>query len=295
MKGIIAVNRFGFSSQLYQAQRLKEELNKIGMEVSVVNDGALKYALENGSLKTRLDCDFCVFLDKDKYLSAALTKCGIRLFNSHEAIRVCDDKGETYIALSGKGLNLPDTCFAPLVYEANKDYGEVVDREIGEKLGFPVVVKESYGSMGTGVYLAEDKKQLAEISNRLALKPHIYQRYLSAKKGTDVRVIVIGGKAVAAMERHNADDFRSNLALGGTGKSVVLSEEFKSAAERAAKILNLDYCGVDLLYGDNGEPYICEVNSNAFFKGIEKITGVNVAEIYAWHIADKLVSGRLLP
>lgn len=288
MKGIIAVNRFGFASQTYQAQRLKEEFNKLGVETTVVNDGALKCSLENGKVKTLLDCDFCMFLDKDKYLSAALTACGIRLFNSHEAIRVCDDKGETYIALSGKGFNLPETYFAPLVYDEEKAYGVAVAEEIGEKLGFPVVVKESYGSMGTGVYLAENKEQLAEISGRLALKPHIYQRYLSAKKGTDVRVIVIGGKAVAAMERYNPDDFRSNLALGGTGKAAVLIEEFKDAAERAAKTLKLDYCGVDLLYGDRGEPYICEVNSNAFFKGTEKVTGVNVAEIYAKYVADKL-------
>ena len=154
------------------------------------------------------------------------------------------------------------------------------------RLGFPLVVKESYGSMGTGVMLAENATELEKISLETANKPHLYQQYLSARKGTDVRVIVIGGKVASAMERHNPCDFRSNLALGGTGKEIALSDEFAEAAERAAKILKLDYCGVDLLYGDSGEPYICEVNSNAFFKGSESVTHKNIAKLYAAHIIN---------
>ena len=60
------------------------------------------------------------------------------------------------------------------------------------------------------------------------------------------------------------------------------------AAELAASVLGLDYCGVDLLYGESGEPIVCEVNSNAFFEGLEGATGVNVAKLYAEHIVKEI-------
>ena len=90
----------------------------------------------------------------------------------------------------------------------------------------------------------------------------------------DVRVIVIGGVAVASMQRINENDFRSNVGQGGRCVKVELSPRFRQVAERCASILGLDYCGVDLLYGDDEEPIVCEVNSNAFIGGIESATGV---------------------
>ncbi|MDE6667605.1 MAG: RimK family alpha-L-glutamate ligase, partial [Clostridia bacterium] len=49
-----------------------------------------------------------------------------------------------------------------------------------------------------------------------------------------------------------------------------------------------DYCGIDVLYGENGGYLVCEVNSNAFFGGIERVTGVNVARLYAEYICSKI-------
>jgi ribosomal protein S6--L-glutamate ligase/gamma-F420-2:alpha-L-glutamate ligase len=90
------------------------------------------------------------------------------------------------------------------------------------------------------------------------------------------------------MERRNESDFRSNVGQGGEGVKIELLDSFRKTAEACAKILNLDYCGVDLLYGNDGEPIVCEVNSNAFFEGIEKTTGVNVAKLYVEHIINEI-------
>ena len=292
MKGIIIVNRSGFSAQEYQARRIEEELSALGVSTETISDGYRLFGIKDGKchgFSSGEKPDFAVFLDKDKYLAELLTAYGIRLFNRAEAIKLCDDKGETCIALANSGLKMPDTVFAPLCYkkdEASVKIAKETADYAARRLGFPLVVKESYGSMGTGVMLAENATELEKISLETANKPHLYQQYLSARKGTDVRVIVIGGKVASAMERHNPSDFRSNLALGGTGKEIALSDEFAEAAERAAKILKLDYCGVDLLYGDSGEPYICEVNSNAFFKGTESVTHKNIAKLYAEHVIN---------
>ena len=90
------------------------------------------------------------------------------------------------------------------------------------------------------------------------------------------------------MKRSSETDFRSNIELGGVGEAFELPEPFKAVAERAASALGLDYCGLDLLFGDDGSPILCEVNSNAFFAGIERVTGVNIAGRYAEHIIEQM-------
>lgn len=289
MKGIIFVNPFGEPKEsIYQAERLKEEFDLLGVSASIDGRGYLKNSVKDGKITADFDCDFAIYLDKDKYFSACLEKNGIKLFNSHSAIRTCDDKGETYIALSDCGVNMPYTVFAPVCYfnELKNDLNAI--REIGETLSYPVIVKESYGSKGKGVYKADNEKELIDISEKLKTRPHLYQRYIGYRTGTDIRAIVIGGKFVCAMLRENKNDFRSNIALGGKGKAIIPPESFIKTAEKCAKILNLDYCGVDLLFDKNDEPCVCEVNSNAFIGEIEKVTGVNVAKKYAEYIFKKI-------
>ena len=116
----------------------------------------------------------------------------------------------------------------------------------------------------------------------------MYQKYIGYKRGVDVRIIVIGGKYFAAMTRKNENDFRSNVAQGGTVKEITPSEEFIAVAENCARSLGLDYCGVDILFGENGKPIVCEVNSNAFFKSFEAVTHINVARKYAEYVLSKI-------
>ena len=285
MEGLIFVNPYLIPEEsVRQAERLKAEFTALGVKTRIVSDGFLNVSVTGDILKTAYVCDFAVFLDKDKYLSGALKKTGVRLFNSHDSIRVCDDKAETYLALTGKGLNIPETVFGTLCYNEGAELISGSAEKIVDKLGLPVIIKESFGSMGKGVYLAENLEELKTVMEKVKCKPHLFQKYLGSKRGVDVRVIVIGGVAVAAMERYNENDFRSNVALGGKCRKIDPPAEFITVAESCAKVLGLDYCGVDLLYGDNGEPYVCEVNSNAFFFGFEKTTGVNVAKIYAEYI-----------
>lgn len=288
MKGIIIINPYRIPKEsVYQAERLKEEFNKLGVETEVIDDGYLRAEIANGKLNSSLLLnDFAVYLDKDKYLSLILEKSGLKLFNSHHSIRVCDDKGETYIALANNGINIPKTIMGGLCYSRDCVIDEKVADNIINSLGLPIIIKESYGSMGKGVYLANTKEELLSIMEMVKLKPHLFQQYLPFKKGVDVRVIVIGGRAVASMERRNNQDFRSNVARGGSGVKIELSKEFKETAEKVAKILKLDYCGVDLLFGENGKPFVCEVNSNAFIGGIESATGENVAKLYAEYIIN---------
>lgn len=289
----IAIIINGFYSAphyLEQCNRIREELLLAGAYADIIrNDGLLAY-IERGRIVNTLEAyDACVYLDKDKYLSALLEKCGMRLFNRHQTVLDCDDKMTTHIMLADSGIPMPKTIAGQLCYDAYAPVSFVTIAMIEENLGYPVVIKESYGSQGKGVYIAHNRAELYVLSEKLKMQPHLYQQAIISGMGKDVRVIVIGGKALpTAMLRRGGDGFHSNIGRGGSGASYPLTASFKNVAELAAKTLNADYCGVDLLFGDTGEPILCEVNSNAFFSMFESCTGINVAKAYTEHILSEL-------
>ena len=182
---------------------------------------------------------------------------------------------------------MPKTISAPL------NYSESISLEfinnVEKELVYPLVAKDNFGSLGKNVFLIKNHEELLDFEKNHYQNPRLYQEFISSSYGFDYRVIVIGGRMVAAMKRVNKEDWRSNIAQHGKGEKVVLSKEYQETAEKAAAILGLDYCGIDLLSGKKGEPILCEVNSNAFLGGIEQVSGVNVAKEYAKEIIEKLV------
>lgn len=288
MKGVILVNAYKvYESVTHQVKRLQEEFAKENVMVEVWSNEQPPIYIEKENFVNRLaDYDFVINLDKDQYIVNLLEKAGMKVFNNAQSLVLCDDKMLTYIALTKENILMPKTIAAPLCYDnhANPTWIEFLTSQ----LSFPMVAKECFGSLGAQVYFVANDDALRKIEEKLRMKPHLYQEYIASSYGRDVRVIVIGGKAFAWMERQSTHDFRSNLSQGGTMRAIVLPPAFQEMAEKAATILGLDYCGVDLLYGRNGEPILCEVNSNAFFLGIEKLTKKNVAGAWVKQILQKI-------
>ena len=292
MKGLVIINGYPNGEKfLRQGERIAEELHRLGVQVDVIKNGDVSVLLEgDGCVQCTLKekYSFAVYLDKDKYLGRMLEMAGLRLFNCAEAIEICDDKMLTHLALRTAGVSLAKTIPAPLCYTPNATPKLSFLQRVAEEIHFPLIAKKSYGSFGAGVRLIYDMVALQETEREWLHIPHLYQEYIEESAGCDVRVIVIGGKAIAAMERVAQEgEFRSNVELGGQGRRIVLEEAYQKAAETVAKALSLDYCGVDLLKGKNG-PIVCEVNSNAFFEGLERVTGTNVAKAYAEYILGYL-------
>ena len=290
MRGLVVINGYPNGEKfLRQGERIAKELCALGVETDVIKNGDVCALLNaDGEVQTNLNGEytFVVYLDKDKYLGRLLEACGLRLFNCAEAIELCDDKMLTYLALRDTGVSLAETVASPLCYTPNVMPNIGFLKTVAEELGFPLVAKKSYGSFGAGVQLIYGFEELQAIEQEWLYAPHFYQKYVTESTGRDVRILVIGGKAVAAMERvAQKGEFRSNVELGGEGRKIVLDEEYACVAEKVAKALKLDYCGVDLLEGKVGA-IVCEVNSNAFFEGLEKVTGINVAKAYAEYILN---------
>ena len=238
-------------------------------------------------LIAELDISFVLFWDKDILLGKHLEALGLRLYNPIEGIKVCDSKALTYQALSTQQIPMPKTIVAPMTY-ANIRYTDLAFLDTVErKLGYPMIVKESYGSFGWQVYLVENCQQLEEKTRELEGTSFLYQEFVENSRGRDVRLQVVGDQVVAAMYRYSETDFRANITNGGSMKAYHPTKKECELAVRCCKCLNLDFAGVDLLFGQDDEPLVCEVNANAHFKNLSDCTGIDIADEMISYIVNK--------
>jgi RimK family alpha-L-glutamate ligase len=283
-KGILVVNAFittpGFSDAY---ERLELAARRHDVVLTLKTNAELVFDAANGRLLNAELPDFAIFWDKDVRLALQLEAAGVRLYNSARAIAVCDDKALTHIALQKAHIPMPKTVVAPFTYP-DAGYGDFLFLREAEKLfSYPMVVKEVFGSYGKQVYLAQNADEVKATLKKTGDRPVLLQEFIQESAGKDIRAIVVGDKVVAAMERKNDRDFRANLSIGGRAETYTLTEDEEALALRAAKELELDFCGVDILQAIRG-PLVCEVNSNAQFRGIFQCTGVDAAEHIIQHI-----------
>jgi ribosomal protein S6--L-glutamate ligase len=175
--------------------------------------------------------------------------------------------------LARKGIGLPVTGFAN-----NPDDIEDLISQVG---GAPLVIKLLQGTQGIGVVLAETHNAAESVIQAfMGLNANIMvQEFIKEAGGSDIRCFVVGDKVVASMKRQAEEgEFRSNLHRGGSAELIRLTPEERSTAVRAAKIMGLNVCGVDMLRSNHG-PVIMEVNSSPGLKGIETASQKDIAEM----------------
>lgn len=196
---------------------------------------------------------------------------GVKPLNNSAAISRSRDKLASSQLLVRKGVDMPITAFAH-----NPDN---IDDLIAEVGGAPLVIKMVEGSQGIGVVLAEtDNAARSVIQAFMGLNANIMvQEFIQEASASDIRCFVIGDKLVAAMKRQAREgEFRSNLHCGGSASNVRLTPQERAIAVRAAKVMGLDVCGVDILRAKRG-PLVMEVNSSPGLEGIEKTSGKDIA------------------
>ncbi|HWH73371.1 MAG TPA: RimK family alpha-L-glutamate ligase [Methylibium sp.] len=200
----------------------------------------------------------------------ALRELGVPVYNEARAIERSVDKGMTSLLLHAAGVPTPPTWAMESAAQAQR----LVTQE--SAAGRSLVLKPLFGSQGKGL------QRLGWVDGAHVPLPDLQpygglaylQRYI-ASPGFDWRVLVIGGRAVAAMRRVSAH-WIHNVKQGAQVEPAALTPELATLAERAAAALQMDYAGIDLLPTPAG-PQVLEVNGVAAWQGLQRVTGFNLA------------------
>lgn len=272
-------------SRLYSTRRLVEAARLRGHEVRVLDH--LHCFMDITSDKPSIHYQDYEFTPQDfdaviprigasvTFYGAAVVRqfemMGIYSVNESVAITRARDKLRSLQLLSRKKVGIPVTAFAH-----SPDNVQDLIREVG---GPPLVIKQLEGTQGIGVVLAETQ-QAAEsvIQAFMGLQSNILvQEFIKEADGSDIRCFVVGGKIIAAMQRKAAQgEFRSNLHRGGSASLTKLTPAERATALKAAKVMGLNVCGVDILRSSRG-PLVMEVNASPGLEGIERATSKDIA------------------
>lgn len=198
---------------------------------------------------------------------------GVHTFNSSQSIETVKDKLYSHQILAKADIAFPKTMLAKYPINVNL---------VEEQFGFPLIVKTLSGSMGSGVFLSGSKSKFIDLMEIIrSTKSNvnfILQEFVKTSMGRDLRVIIIGGRAVACMERVAKEgDFKANFSRGGLVRPFEMTPEIEWLATETASVFGLEIAGIDLLF--DGEHFkVCEANSSPGFEGVESCCGIDIAQ-----------------
>jgi RimK family alpha-L-glutamate ligase len=197
-----------------------------------------------------------------------LEEDGVRVMNTARAIERTVDKAWTSDILERAGLATPETVACERADDAFAAF-----RAMGD-----VVVKPIFGSMGLGISRVSDEDMAWRVFRVVETVRGVYylQRFIP-HAGRDIRVFVVGGQVLGAMER-SAPGWRTNFSRGGSVRRFELPPEWAELAVRAAEAVGAEYAGVDLLPAPDGTVYVLEVNGIPGWEGLQRATGIDVAD-----------------
>lgn len=213
----------------------------------------------------------------------ALREFGVVIYNDARAIERTVDKAMTSLLLKCAGLPTPDTW----ICESEPQARAIVIGELAR--GRRLVAKPLFGSQGEGVRLIE---KVADLDDRDGLAGVFYLQSFQEKataEWADVRVFVINGKALAAMHRISGH-WITNRARGGRCQALVLDHGLAALAEDAARVVAIDYAGVDLIPLSGGGYTVTEVNSVPAWQGLQAVSSVDIAACLADHFFARIAA-----
>lgn len=262
----------------YAPKRFVEEADKRGLKIKVIGYGDLKtnFNVSDLSLSKYVICrepnarDFIYDL-RDNIIKHYL-QVGSYVFNSRTYIKwsILDKLLQHRQFKKG---SIPH--IKPLSLENAK---------------YPFVIKDKLGSHGSHVFKIKSKSDLDNVFVKGYEKKDLLVQEFQ-ESGFDLRAIVLGSSVLGIMKRTpQPGNFLSNFSQGGSVEKYEGSdiEEIKEIAIKTAKHFYLDFCGVDIMRGNDGNWKVLEVNRACQFQGFEKATGINIAA----SILDFLLSNK---
>ncbi|MGH8645630.1 MAG: ATP-grasp domain-containing protein [Gammaproteobacteria bacterium] len=201
-----------------------------------------------------------------------LREAGVVVYNDGRSIERTVDKAMTSFLLKRAGVPIPETWVCESAHHARALLMSALSQD-----GW-LVMKPLFGSQGEGVALLQRPEDLPDPVGYGGV--YYLQRFVPAEPAADCRdwrVFIIGGRAQAAMLRRSRH-WVTNRARGGICEPAPLDPELVGLAEAAARALDIDYAGVDLLCDKQGRYLVTEVNSVPAWRGLQEVCPFPIAE-----------------
>jgi RimK family alpha-L-glutamate ligase len=210
----------------------------------------------------------------------ALRELGVPVWNDARAVERCVDKSTTSFLMANAGIPTPPTWCVESVEAARA----ITQRELGKG---PLVLKPLFGSQGRGLKLITSVDDLPP--PEIVTGVYYLQRFIGVERDgfRDMRLLVLKGQVVAAMVRH-AVSWITNVKQGGRPVATVADAEVKALALAAARVVGADLAGVDIVRDARGRPFVLEVNSMPAWRGLQRVTSMNIATMIARDLIGSL-------
>ena len=215
----------------------------------------------------------CVSYYRGLYLTACLEFLGFKVINRFDVGQTCGNKLITSIKLEQNKIPTPKTQFA---FSAESGLESI------KKTGFPLVLKPIVGSWGRGIYPLRDLETANMIiemreEDDSPLSRIYYIQEMVDRPPRDIRCIVIGDRAIAAIYRNSSQsEWRTNVARGGMVELAPITKEMEDLALKAAKAVGGGILGVDMMEDKNHGLVVHEVNNTVEFRGAASVSEVDI-------------------
>jgi ribosomal protein S6--L-glutamate ligase len=270
------------SASIPSTRRLAEAGRARGHQVRVLNPGRVEIHLDGGQPSLYYKRKVLALGDLvipriaqsiNSYGLAVVNQfgmCGVPLMNTAQAIAQSRNKMRSLQLLSANGIDIPATVMAREAADLKEMVGLVG--------GVPVLVKLLQGQEKHGVMVCESLQSLeAALEAVLGLGHNLVVQQYVKSTGQDVRVLVVGGRAVAAVwRRPKVGRLSRTLIKGARLEGAELTEAWRGVAERTARLVGLEVAAVDLL-DVKGQPKVFEVNSSPALTEMEAASGMDLA------------------
>ena len=210
---------------------------------------------------------------------------GVLVMNSPRTIERCVDKFYTTALLQEAGLPVPETVVCESAADALAALGAMGD----------AIVKPIFGSLGHGMVRITDPDVALRVVEPLEqISSVFYVQRTVDHGGRDIRVFVVGGRVIGAIERMApAGEWRTNFSRGASVLPFDLPAAWEQMALTATAAVGADYAGVDLLQSRDGQVFVLEVNGIPGWKGLQQATGTDVAGAIVEHLIGRVRAGEV--
>jgi RimK family alpha-L-glutamate ligase len=203
-----------------------------------------------------------------------MERLGLPVINSPSSIEKAVDKYYALTLLEENGIKIPPTIVTEHPKKALDAFNE---------LGEDIVVKPIFGSRGMGITRVSDPEVAGRIFRSLSYHHYVLYIQKFIPHGTrDIRVFVVGDRAIAAMYRI-AESWKTNISQGAKAVPFIPHSELKNIAIKATRTMGCQVAGVDIMEGPNGY-LVTEINSQPGFRGLQSTTKVDVAGEIVDHV-----------